>query len=228
MRKDQRGFVLNGLALLLILPAILLAGIGLRLTAIGQEAVSLQMAADKVFYTAHDLERIIKLAWKENLFFDNKENANRYFTYLKENCQLATGLLIDITPNWMLWTRAENGLVPEGIRDSYAGGPYCKIARSGDNLIYYFEAYQITLDYDDIVLRVSKVGENLRVNIMSFDPVENWPIDVYHENTLLWDDATPNNVGENKDVARTTQLIVSISVSDPAGAARHHSVIELG
>jgi len=114
-------------------------------------------------------------------------------------------------------------------RESRAGTQYCKIARiSPDNWLYYFESYQVALDYNDIILRVSRGDENLTIFIEDFDPVVNLPIDVYYEDTLLWDDATRANVGENRVVAGTTQLVLSFNLRDPREAARYSSTENLG
>ena len=222
LRGDQHGFVLSGAALLLVLPAVMLSATLLAMVGTGGEAVSLQISADKVFYTGNDIERMLVKMWEENILADNEINANAKFARLADNYRAATGLLVDITPRWMLWTLYET-------KESRAGTQYCKTARvSSDNWLYYFESYQIVLDYDDIVLRVSKEDENLVILIESFDPTLYLPIDVYYENTLLWDDATKANVGESKTVAGTTQLTVSFTVRDPRGAAQYSSTENLG
>jgi hypothetical protein len=201
---------------------MLLAASFLAVVEMGGEAPSLQITADKAFYTGKDIERVVRKMWDENMLFDNKPNANGKFENLTDNYRAATGLLVDITPTWMLWTRYED-------KESHAGTQYSKIARiSPDNWLYYFESYQIIWDYDDIVLCVSKTDENLEITIVDFDPVKDLPIDVYYGSTLLWDDATSANVGESKTVAGTTQLTVSFNVRDPRGAARYSSLLQLG
>ena len=218
MKQDQRGFVLSGAALLLVLPAMILAASFLTIVGAGGEAVSLQITADKVFYTGEDIERVLRSAWDENILFDNKPNANGKLEDLAENYRTATGLIVNITPSWMLWTLY-------GTKKAHAG-TWCKITRtSPDNWLYHFESFQIIWDYNDIVLGVSKIGENLKITIVAFDPIWNFPIDVYYGDNLLWKGAKKANVGESKIVAGTTQLTVSFNVRDPRGAAQYSSIV---
>jgi len=95
LKKDQRGFVLSGIALLLVLPAMLLAASCFRIAETSGEAVSLQAAADKVFYAGKDIGRLIESLWGEGLLYDNTEIT---LDKLAENYRVATGLLVDLTP----------------------------------------------------------------------------------------------------------------------------------
>lgn len=56
---DQKGYVMNGLAFLLILPAILLVAVYIDMTTLGGQSVSLVMQSDTTFYAAKDIERNI-------------------------------------------------------------------------------------------------------------------------------------------------------------------------
>lgn len=104
LKQEQRGFVLSGIALLLVLPAMLLAASCLMIVEAGGEAASLQALADKVDYTGRDIRRII------NQFVDeNKPIDNTTLSSLAENYRTATGLLVDI------W-REDNRII-ENVRD---------------------------------------------------------------------------------------------------------------
>ncbi|MEM3402031.1 MAG: hypothetical protein QW179_04175 [Candidatus Hadarchaeales archaeon] len=223
MRGDERGFALSGFALLLILPAVLIGGTLLRVAAFGAESIGLQAVADKVFYAGRDIERLVRKTWDENILADNRPNANATILGIQENYRNNAGVVAEVIPTWKLWTRSENRPNPSGIRDSRAGTNYCKVARGrGDNWFYYFEAYQMSIDYNDIILRVSR-GENLTITVVGFDPVVNWPIDVYYGDILLWDDVRRENIGLSTTVAGTIQLTVDIEVEDARGVARYSS-----
>ncbi len=62
---DQKGYVMNGLAFLLILPAILLVAVYVDMTTLGGESVGLVMQSDTTFYAAKDMERNIDVMSKK-------------------------------------------------------------------------------------------------------------------------------------------------------------------
>lgn len=92
LTRDQRGFVLSGIALLLALPAMLLAASFLTIVEAGGEAVLLQSLSDKVVYTGHDIERMINYIQAQGLPIDNIT-----LNELAENYRAATGLLVSLS-----------------------------------------------------------------------------------------------------------------------------------
>lgn len=91
--RDQRGVVLSGLALLLILPTMLLSASYLAIIKTGGEAVSLQTVADKVHNAGLNVENTIEWMWvSRGLPVDN-------FTLLRleDACENTTGLMVDIS-----------------------------------------------------------------------------------------------------------------------------------
>ncbi|KXA91247.1 hypothetical protein AKJ57_01905 [candidate division MSBL1 archaeon SCGC-AAA259A05] len=56
---SQKGLILSGIALLLILPALLITSTYLMMIQEGGEATSIQSTSDKVFYTGLDIENTI-------------------------------------------------------------------------------------------------------------------------------------------------------------------------
>lgn len=83
---------MSGLALLLILPAILLSAASLMAIEMGGETVSLQSTADKVHNTGLDIEDTIEWMWAQRgLPVDKFTLSNLEATY--EN---KTGLLVSI------------------------------------------------------------------------------------------------------------------------------------
>jgi len=221
----QRGFVLSGTALLLTLPALILVASCLAAIEIGGEAVAVQISADKVSNAGKNIERAVTEIWEENLLFDGEPNANATFVELEESYREATGLLVDITPRWMLWCQSSGG-------SYYAGTKSCKIVRVGrDSWRYCFEQGSFwwwdVEDYDEPVLLVTRLEGGLQITLENYGWWW-WPADIYYDNILLWNDVRAWDVEETKTVENTVQLVVHISVSDPAGNARYESTVELG
>ena len=113
LTRDQRGFILSGIALLLALPAMLLAASFLAMAGAGGEAVSLQSLSDKVFYTAHDIERLISYMENNEFPIDNTTLSS-----LAETYSATTGLLVDI------WREGNNVIV--NVRDPGNTVNYCE------------------------------------------------------------------------------------------------------
>jgi hypothetical protein len=90
--REQRGLLLSGLALLLVLPAMLLVASYFRMVKIGSDATAAQIEMDKVNYAMNDIERIIKYMVKTGQPFDNAT-----LVELADNYRVSTGLLIDIS-----------------------------------------------------------------------------------------------------------------------------------
>lgn len=93
LNRDQRGFVLSGLALLLILPAMLLSASCLAIVARGGETVSLQITADKVHATGLDLKGTIEWMWLHS----GVPVDNGTLLRLGAEYENSTGLLIEVS-----------------------------------------------------------------------------------------------------------------------------------
>ncbi len=104
MKLDQRGFVLSGLALLLVLPTMLVVASCFKAVETGGEATAIQITADKVIYAGKDIERVIKYMLSNDLTIDNTT-----LQKLADNYQVNTGLLVTI------W-RVDNNVI-ENVRD---------------------------------------------------------------------------------------------------------------
>lgn len=111
LRDEQRGFVLSGIALLLVLPAMLLAASCLRVVEAGEEAASLQALSDKVNYTGNDIERMVKYMENSKLPIDNST-----LNALADNYQAATGLLVNLS--------LDNNVVTIDVKDPRAAAHY--------------------------------------------------------------------------------------------------------
>lgn len=91
LSHEQRGFVLSGLTLLLVLPAMFIAASYFKIVEAGGEAASLQALADKVSYTGHDIERVIEHMENQKLII-NGDTLND----LADNYSATTGLLVTV------------------------------------------------------------------------------------------------------------------------------------
>jgi hypothetical protein len=90
--REQRGLLLSGLALLLVLPAMLLVASYFRMVKMGSDATAAQIEMDKINYAMNDIERIIKYMVKTGQPFDNATLGE-----LADNYRVSTGLLVDIS-----------------------------------------------------------------------------------------------------------------------------------
>lgn len=90
--RDQRGLLLSGLALLLVLPAMLLVASYFRMVKMGSDATAAQIEMDKVNYAVGDIERVIKYMVQTGQPFDNITLGE-----LADNYRTSTGLLVDIS-----------------------------------------------------------------------------------------------------------------------------------
>ena len=91
LTREQRGLLLSGFALLLVLPAMLLVASYFKMVEMGGEATAAQIAMDKVNYTARDIERIVKYMVRTGQPFDNIT-----LQELADNYRVATGLLVQV------------------------------------------------------------------------------------------------------------------------------------
>lgn len=227
LRRDQRGFVLSGITLLLVLPAMLLTASFLTIVEAGGEAASLQSLSDKVVYTGHDIERMIKYMSSNKLPIN--DNTLRE---LAENYQAATGLLVDIGPitYYPLWIHVINNGA-----DHYAGTKYCRVTDVAPGIWRYnFEdldedkGENPDWDYNEPRLLVERLDGKLRITVEEYDGA--YHADVYYSDQLLWaavGGSERAHVGENTEVDEIP-IGVPVYVRDPRGAARYFTIVELG
>lgn len=135
LRGNQRGFVLSGIALLLVLPAMLLSTSFFVAVKIGGESTSLQSLSDTVVYIAYDIRETIRGIKDAGLPLDNyalHEIAENY-----EMNTICIRVVIEIAP-FDIW---ENIHTPDGASYvHYASGPCCEISNLGpDTWLYNFE-----------------------------------------------------------------------------------------
>jgi len=89
--RGQRGLLLSGFALLLVLPAMLLVASFFKMMEMGGEATAAQIAMDEVNYAAKDIERIVKYMLETGQPFDNIT-----LQELTENYSTTTGLIVQV------------------------------------------------------------------------------------------------------------------------------------
>jgi hypothetical protein len=215
------------MALLLILPAMLLAASSFKIIEIGGESVSLQAIADKVNYTGRDIGNVIR--FMQNNKFPVDDNVLKS---LAENYRSATGLLVDITAQWVypLWIHVQN----TGV-NHYAGTKYCWIERLGQGRWNYsFEDLDaeigqiVDFDYDEPILLVEKLDGKLRITVVAYNG--SYHSDVYYSDNLLWSGVggiEGAHVGENKEIDENFSRGIRIDVRDPGGIAQYIENIAL-
>jgi len=221
LRDEQRGFVLSGIALLLVLPAMLLAASSLRIIEVGSEAVSLQTLSDKVNYTGHDIRRMISY-----MYLNRMPITDNTLRELAENYQAATGLLVETGPKLVHQLRT---YVLNNGANHYAGTKYCHITDVAPGIWRYnFEDLDEELgedpdwDYNEPRLLVEKLNGKLRITVEEYHG--GYHSDVYYSNQLLWQAVGGSenaHVGETIEVDENVQLGILFYVRDPRGAARY-------
>ena len=92
LKEDEKGFVFSGLALLLILPALLISSTYLVAVEQGSETVTAQNMGDKVLYTGLRVENTIN-----RMNYHNMKISQETLDTRKMNYQNYTGLLINIS-----------------------------------------------------------------------------------------------------------------------------------
>lgn len=101
---EERGFVLTGMALLLVLPSFLLASYMLVAVERGEEGLSVKGVADRVWFTAKDAENLIKQMRLYRMELDNV-----ILSWISRAYERYTGLLVNLT--------LENSTVKLEVRD---------------------------------------------------------------------------------------------------------------
>lgn len=229
LHREQRGFVLSGIALLLVLPAMLLAASFLTIAEAAGEAASLQTLSDKVIYTGHDIERMLTHMTNNKIPTDGP-----VLSAFAENYRAATGLLVDIGLH-PLWIEVKD----TGAKH-FAGTKYCQIEEVAmGKWRYRFEDSDEELDpsvdwdNDDPILLVERLDEGLRITVEIHEGV--YVVDLHYSDQTLWTNVGAH-VGESVEVDEILQPSIDeitqldtliIYVRDPRGAARYSKLVEL-
>ena len=224
LRRDQHGFVLSGIALLLVLPAMLLAASVLRMAEIGGETTSLQTVADKVVYTGYDLEYMIKYMNNEGLPINSES-----LGYLADNYRASTGLLVDL-PGVVVYPIRIN-IIDTGL-DHYSGTKYCRITEIASGVWEYnFEdldeehGQHPDWDFNEPRLLVERIGDNIRITFLEYDG--GYSAYVYYSSTrlfLVYRNISPKPTAT---VENAIKLNVPVLIRDPRGVAWYSKTVEL-
>lgn|GEM_PF-1221240 len=224
LRNEQCGFVLSGIALLLILPAMLLAVSSLKIIEIGGESTSIQALSDKVDYTGRNVTNTIKFMQTNKIPINES-----VLKSLAENYSSATGLLVDVTIEWIypLWIHVQD----TGI-NHYAGTRYCSIEEIySEGWNYSFEdldlnfGQNVDFDYDEPSLLVEKKDGKLNITIAAHE--SSYHSDVYYSSALLWlgvGGNEGNHIGENVEIEENLFNLfrtIGIDIRDPRNLARY-------
>jgi len=232
LRQEQRGFVLSGVALLLVLPAMLLAASLLRVVEIRGETTSLQALADKVTYTGHDIERMIKYMNDKGLPINSET-----LGYLADNYRASTGLLVDLpgVVVYPIWIH----IINNGVYH-YSGTKYCRITEIAPGVWEYgFEDKDevadppVDWDYNEPRLQVEKIGDNIKVTFLGYDG--GYSARVYYqrpyENEIIFERVGPSGYCSDPDRTHTVEKVLKLNVpvllGDPRGAAQYSTTVPL-
>lgn len=221
---EQRGVALSTLALLLMLPALLLVASSLKIIEIGGETSSIQILADKVYYTGKEISETIKLMQKSRVPINDI-----YLQGLGEKYRAATGLIICIASSqvYPFWIHIQ----PTGVYH-YAGSKYCVVEKISPNRWRYsFEdsdadtGEAVDFDHDEPVLLIEKINENLKITVLAYN--SHHSSDVYYSKKLLWPEVGgigAKHVGETTEVEENSFgpfILISIEIRDPNDSARY-------
>jgi hypothetical protein len=229
LRHDKGGFVLSGIALLLIIPAMLLMASTLMVVETGGQSTNIQGQYDKVYHTGEDLSNVINLMQNNNVWLDDN-----ILKSLTDNCRSATGLLVDVhVVSWVfpIWEHIE-----DSGENHYAGSIYSWIEKISDNIWdYSFEDLTlgkdniVDFDYNEPVLQVERVSPGtLKITALMYQG--GYHSDIYYSNTFIFRVGNmTDNIGSFKFVSENQlqRRVISISVWDPRGAARYDENINL-
>ncbi len=102
--REEGGFVLTGMVLLLVLPSFLLASCLLVVMERGEEGLSVKAVAERVWFTARDAENLVRQMDLYRMQLDNVTLGGIARTY-----ERYTGLLVTLT--------LENSTVRLEVRD---------------------------------------------------------------------------------------------------------------
>ncbi len=218
IQEDQRGFVLSGVTLLLILPALLLSVSFLNVVETGEEAVAVRSVSDKVVTTAWNIERMVSYMDTIGITLDNST-----LRKLAENYREASVLDVKISPGvYDIWENVHESDGDDSY-PHYAGSKYCEIKAIGEDEWYYsFEdldpRYNRYPDNDrnEPTLHVKRLDNgDVRVTFVRYDG--GYTADIWFEDELLWEGVgshvEPYSLSET---IRNPARLVHIEVTDPA------------
>lgn len=223
VRKDQRGLVLSGVTLLLVLPALLISASFLTVLKTGGEGSSIQSISDKVSYVGRDVERMVKHLSDMGITLDEETVRN-----LSENYEKVTGVSVEIgTGVYDIWENVHEDPGDDSY-PHYAWSGYCEIKTIDEGKWWY--------SFEDLDPRYNREPDNdrneprliveqldngdVRVTVDMYDG--GYYCDVWFGDELLWENVNNpdgNHIGESKVVSSPPRLI-SIDVKDPRVTAR--------
>jgi hypothetical protein len=228
--NDHRGFVLCGIALLLVLPAMLLVATLANTTTTESESASLRVLSDKAYYLGRDIEHVIK-AMENDLMPINDFTMNQ----LADNYRRTTGLIVNIKvmKEYPLWIH----VLDTGVKH-YAGTKYCRITDVSPGVWRYnFEdldeeiGQTVDFDYNEPRLLVEKLYGSIRLTVEEYQGG-------YHASVHYSDLEPPifprignfvDNVGQTAVVENmATEVGVLISIGDPGNTVKYVKTVPLG
>ncbi len=252
---NQKGMVLSGVALLLILPAMLLSATFLTIVETGEEGTAVKQLSDKAFYTAYDIKHTLR-----NLKSSGRRMDEKVFQGIAENYKQKTGfgeINIDYAPFdiWVdYWDNSTTNppYTLDEIRPAdNINEKHSKISNwAGETWYYTFEAYYSITgdhDYNEPALKITKISENAwKIKVLPTFSYSYAYADVYWGNTKILNDVNRNDSGyydgspagdgkwENESKILSTETLdipntslVTIELEDPGGTIHYKETFAL-
>lgn len=251
LKDDQRGFVLSGTALLLVLPAMLLSATFLSVVALGGETTSIQNLSDRVTHIGQDIKDTIEYMDSQGMSLDNK-TLNR----LAEAYEKNTGIRVErigiapfdiyekVYPNEWGKEQMDNpkeyywhGIYERGGKTRYSTDKrYYEIKHVASGVwIYSFEDLDYrwgpTPDNDkgEPLLRIERLENgSLRITVEEYPG--GYHVDLYWGENRVWEDINKpegNHIGENRLIEAPPPRFY-LDVRDLSGIARYSENFQVG
>ncbi len=245
LRDDQRGMIMSGIALLLVLPAMLISATFLTIVHTGGEATSIERLSDRAAYTAYNMKNSIRDLKESGERLDSEvldQIAEKYSqNTIFENIQL------HVRP-FDIWTEIH---YLGDVYTHHATSKFCEVKNLGVNRWYYnFEDLRpedwegADKDFNEPLLRLEKLdNEDWRVTV---EPTYSGGATAtvhWGDKVIFWnvnsDDNEPGDgtpgvgdgrwEGESKIVSGVPSSIeASISLEDPGGTVVYEENFLIG
>lgn len=246
MDMDEKGFVLSGVALLLLLPALLLSATFLSMTKIGGEATSAQSISGEITAIAQDIKETIWYMKDSGMSIENETLNNLAENYSKN--PLIEYIEIGTAP-FNIWENIHPETPnPEEAYVHRAGGKCCEVKNKGPGMWQY--------NFEDLPSGEPTTDDDYNEPLLTLESLENgdWKVkientytagywtDIWWDNQLLWKNVNrvpgtnqgsmePDeglHVGDSKIVSGVPEsALVSVEIEDPARIVHYKEIFPI-
>ncbi len=245
----EKGMVLSGIALLLVLPALLLSATFLTTVEIGGETTAVQGMSDKISFKAYDIKKTLRYRQQHGERLD-KEALNRL-----ENSYAQSSVIGDISIDYShfdVWVDYDGPSTftevhpTEESETLYDNSCIVKNLKK-NHWSYNFEASigEPDYDYNEPLLRLKRLKNgNWKVTVAPTFTHSDVTADVYWGNKLIFDDVNEEigygtdatggagdglHEGESTIVSENVPdtMFITISLEDPGGTVSYNETFPL-